>query len=167
MQKMKTRSFQFAEYGQPTDVLQLAEQELPEPGPGQALVRIKAVGLNRSESNYVQGRYIPAREFPSGIGQEAVGEILVLGPPASSIKIGRGSLRLGEEIGKIFASSRLAILCMSCSAGMTGARSLWTTPIAPATWTFLSRRPSAKTGIKGTVTLTLRPSLVHDATSLY
>ena len=79
---MKTRTFQFAEYGQPTDVLKLTEQELPEPGPGQALVKIKAVGLNRSESNYVQGRYIPAREFPSGIGQEAVGEILSLGPPA-------------------------------------------------------------------------------------
>jgi NADPH2:quinone reductase len=79
---MKTRTFQFTEYGQATDVLQLAEQELPEPGPGQALVRIKAVGLNRSESNYVQGRYIPAREFPSGIGQEAVGEIVALGPPA-------------------------------------------------------------------------------------
>jgi NADPH:quinone reductase-like Zn-dependent oxidoreductase len=81
---MKTRSFQFVEYGQPTDVLHLAEQDLPEPGPGQALVRIKAVGLNRSESNYVQGRYIPAREFPSGIGQEAVGEIVALGPPAES-----------------------------------------------------------------------------------
>ena len=40
---MKTRTFQFAEYGQPTDVLKLAEQELPEPGPGQALVKIKAV----------------------------------------------------------------------------------------------------------------------------
>lgn len=78
---MKTRCFQFAEYGQPTDVLQIAEQELPEPGPGQAQVKIRAVGLNRSESNYVQGRYIPAREFPSGIGQEAVGEILMLGPP--------------------------------------------------------------------------------------
>jgi NADPH2:quinone reductase len=79
---METCTFQFAEYGQPTDVLQLAEQELPEPGPGQALVRIRAVGLNRSESNYVQGRYIPTREFPSGIGQEAVGEILMLGPAA-------------------------------------------------------------------------------------
>jgi NADPH2:quinone reductase len=81
---MKTRCFQFAEYGRPTDVLQLAEQALPEPGPGQALVRIRAVGLNRSEANYVQGRYIPAREFPSHIGQEAVGEIIALGPPAES-----------------------------------------------------------------------------------
>ncbi|TDJ47903.1 MAG: hypothetical protein E2O52_02055 [Gammaproteobacteria bacterium] len=79
---MKTRTFQFAEYGQPTDVLHLAEQELPEPGPGQALVKIKVVGLNRSELNYALGRYVPAREFPSCIGQEAVGEIVALGPEA-------------------------------------------------------------------------------------
>lgn len=79
---MKTRTFQFNEYGQPTDVLHLAEQELPEPGPGQALVKIKAVGLNRSELNYALGRYVPAREFPSCIGQEAVGEIVALGPEA-------------------------------------------------------------------------------------
>ena len=79
---MKTRCFQFDEYGQPADVLHLVEQELPEPGPGQALVRIKAVGLNRSELNYALGKYVPAREFPSGIGQEAVGEIIALGPEA-------------------------------------------------------------------------------------
>ena len=58
------------------------EQDLPDPGPGQALVKIRAVGLNRSELNYTLGRYVPAREFPSGIGQEAVGEIIALGPPA-------------------------------------------------------------------------------------
>jgi len=79
---MKTRAFQFAEYGQPTDVLILVDQELPEPGPGQALVKIKAVGLNRSELNYTLGQYVPAREFPSGIGQEAVGEIIALGAEA-------------------------------------------------------------------------------------
>lgn len=79
---MKTRCFRFAEYGLPTDVLNIDEQDLPEPGAGQALVKINAVGLNRSEFNYVQGRYVPAREFPSCIGQEAVGEIVALGPQA-------------------------------------------------------------------------------------
>jgi len=76
---MQTRFFQFSAYGQPTDVLKLDEQDLPEPGPGQALVKIKAVGLNRSELKYTLGQYVPAREFPSGVGQEAVGEIIALG----------------------------------------------------------------------------------------
>ena len=100
---MKTRAFQFAEYGQPTDVLILVDQELPEPGPGQALVKIKAIGLNRSEANYVQGRYIPAREFPSGIGQEAVGEIVALGPPAEAGPVPYAGTRL--EVG-----TRVALL---------------------------------------------------------
>ncbi len=81
---MRTRCFQFAEYGAPTDVLHLGEQELPDPGPGQALVRIRAIGLNRSELRYAQGFYVPAREFPSCIGQEAVGEIIALGPTGES-----------------------------------------------------------------------------------
>lgn len=79
---MQTKYFQFPEYGSPSAVLQLAEQELAEPGPGQALVRIRVVGMNRSELRYTQGFYVPAREFPSCIGQEAVGEIVALGPPA-------------------------------------------------------------------------------------
>jgi NADPH2:quinone reductase len=81
---MKTKFFRFPEYGRPTDVLQLSEQELAEPGPGQALVKIKAIGLNRSELRYTMGKYMPAKEFPSGIGQEAVGEIIALGPPTKS-----------------------------------------------------------------------------------
>ena len=81
---MRTRFFQFAEYGRPAAVLRLSEQDLAAPGPGQALVKIKAVGLNRSELKYALGQYVPAREFPSGIGQEAVGEIVALGPPADS-----------------------------------------------------------------------------------
>lgn len=78
---MQTHSWQFKAYGLPEDMLQWTSQTLPEPGPGQALVKIKAVGMNRSEFNYVQGRYMPAREFPSNLGQEAVGEVIAVGPP--------------------------------------------------------------------------------------
>lgn len=81
---MKTRFFRFHEHGMPSDVFELAVQELPDPGPGQALVRIRAIGLNRSEMRYTQGRHWPVREFPSCVGQEAVGEIVALGPPAAS-----------------------------------------------------------------------------------
>ena len=55
---MKTRTFQFAEYGPPTDVLELTEQELPEPGPGQALVK-NELGSNRGFSLTVLKRARP------------------------------------------------------------------------------------------------------------
>lgn len=80
---MRANRWQFAALGRPTEVMSWHAEDLPEPGPGQALVKIRAVGINRSDLNYVLGSHFPARRFPSGLGGEAVGEILALGPPAS------------------------------------------------------------------------------------
>ncbi len=80
---MKAERLQFPEYGNPSDVLAWDEHELPEPSAGQAVVKITAVGMNRSELNYTMGKYVPARAFPSCVGQEAVGEIVALGAPSS------------------------------------------------------------------------------------
>ncbi|MCC5860718.1 MAG: zinc-binding dehydrogenase [Gammaproteobacteria bacterium] len=79
-QTTTAHAWQFDGYGRPREVLSWRQHSLPAPGPGQALVRLHAIGMNRSEFNYVQGRYQPAREFPSCLGQEAVGEIVALGP---------------------------------------------------------------------------------------
>ncbi len=76
---MKTRVFQFDRHGDFNE-LTLRSQELPEPGPGQALVRMRAVGLNNSEARYVGGRYAPPPFFPTSLGMEGVGEIVALGP---------------------------------------------------------------------------------------
>jgi NADPH2:quinone reductase len=75
--------WQFDAYDLPGKTLQWRQQELSEPGAGQVLVKIRAIGMNRSEFNYVQGRYAPARAFPSCIGQEAIGEIIAIGPRTS------------------------------------------------------------------------------------
>lgn len=78
---MKTEFFQFPEYGEPTQALTWTEGELPSPEPGQAIVKLTAIGMNRSELNYTRGKYVPAKSFPSALGQEAVGEIIALGEP--------------------------------------------------------------------------------------
>ena len=103
MTESATRSlcWQFDAYGPAGKALVRREQRLPAPGPGQALVRLHAIGMNRSEFNYVRGRYLPAREFPSGLGQEAVGEIVALGPPppADAIQPWRAStLSVGARV---------------------------------------------------------------------
>jgi NADPH2:quinone reductase len=78
---MKSFSWQFDRYGEPSEELYWREETLPDLGPGEALVQIRVIGMNRSEYNSVRGQYFPGNHFPSRIGTEAVGEILALGPP--------------------------------------------------------------------------------------
>jgi NADPH2:quinone reductase len=100
---MKSRTWQFDAYGTPGDVLVWQEQALPEPGPGQALVKISAIGINRSDLNYVEGQYFPARHFPSCLGSEAVGEVIALGPPGQVKRqpLKRLRLTVGMRVGTL------------------------------------------------------------------
>lgn len=95
---MKAHTWQFAAYGELPGALEWAEQDLPEPGPGQALIKVTAVGMNRSEFNYVQGKYSPARAFPSALGQEVVGEIVALGAPGDNKPYGKTDLTVGARV---------------------------------------------------------------------
>ncbi|MEX1312127.1 MAG: zinc-binding dehydrogenase [Candidatus Sulfomarinibacteraceae bacterium] len=76
----KTRAWQFRELGGP-EKLELIEHELPDPGPGEALVRFEAVGPIRADLLELAGVYFGPPPSPSFLGQEAVGVIEALGPP--------------------------------------------------------------------------------------
>jgi NADPH:quinone reductase-like Zn-dependent oxidoreductase len=95
-----SNAWQFDAYNTPSQALHLRSQELPEPGAGQVLLKIRAIGMNRSEFNYVQGRYAPARSFPSCIGQEAVGEIIAIGSHNSdgAQPYGKTPLEVGARV---------------------------------------------------------------------
>lgn len=100
---MQTNSWQFDAHGRPGEALRWRKQELPEPGPGQAWVKINAVGINLSDLNYVLGQHFPARAFPSCLGGEAVGEIIALGPPARTgpEPVNRLKLEIGARVGTL------------------------------------------------------------------
>lgn len=76
---MQSVTWKFEAYGEPGKVLGQVTEALQSPAAGKTLVKIRAIGMNRSELNYVLGKYLPARHFPSALGQEAVGEIVALG----------------------------------------------------------------------------------------
>jgi NADPH2:quinone reductase len=61
------------------DVLELRDLPTPTPGPGEALVRIEASGINFIDIYLREGRY-PAK-LPYILGQEAAGTIVALGEP--------------------------------------------------------------------------------------
>lgn len=59
----------------------------PEPGPGEALIRHAAVGLNYIDVYFRTGLY-KAPSMPLVIGQEGAGTVLAVGPDVTSVKVG-------------------------------------------------------------------------------
>ena len=71
------------------DVLELRDLPTPSPGPGEALVRIEASGINFIDIYLREGRY-PAK-LPYILGQEAAGTIIAIGEPGpqpTTLKVG-------------------------------------------------------------------------------
>ena len=79
------RAIQIAHTGG-AEVLQLRELPTPAPGPGEALVRIEACGVNFIDIYLREGRYPSLLPFIPG--QEAAGVVTVLGPGVTGVKIG-------------------------------------------------------------------------------
>lgn len=100
---VKSHSWQFDRYGEPGEELVWREEPLPELRPGEALVKIRTIGMNRSEYRSVQGEHFPTNQFPCRIGSEAVGEILALGPSMPGDTEARvcGEVQVGSRVATI------------------------------------------------------------------
>ena len=79
------RAIQISQTGGP-EVLVLREVPTPEPGPGEALIRIEACGVNFIDVYFREGRY-PAH-VPFVPGQEAAGVVVALGPGVTEVRVG-------------------------------------------------------------------------------
>jgi NADPH2:quinone reductase len=79
------RAIQMTQTGGP-EVLVLRELPTPTPGPGQALIKIEASGVNFIDVYLREGRY-PA-QLPFIPGQEAAGVVAAVGPEVRSVKAG-------------------------------------------------------------------------------
>lgn len=66
-------------------------EEVPsrEPGPGEARLRVEAVGLNRAESLFYRGLYLEKPELPARLGYEAAGVVEAVGPDVDKSWIGK------------------------------------------------------------------------------
>ncbi|MCZ2390468.1 MAG: NAD(P)H-quinone oxidoreductase [Acidobacteria bacterium] len=71
------------------DDVSIAEVEEPRPGIGEALIRVRAAGVNRADLLQAAGRYPPPEGYsPNLPGLEFAGEIVELGEGASGFSIG-------------------------------------------------------------------------------
>ncbi len=79
------RAIQIHETGG-SEVLRLVDLDIPEPGPGQVLIRVEAIGVNFIEIYFRKGIYKAA--LPMIPGSEAAGTIEELGPGVTGFKAG-------------------------------------------------------------------------------
>src|SRR5947207_6310029 len=68
------------------EVLTLADVDIPEPKPNEAVVKIAASGVNFIDVYFREGRY-PA-QLPITLGQEAAGTVTAVGADVHSVKTG-------------------------------------------------------------------------------
>ncbi|MEE4271740.1 MAG: zinc-binding dehydrogenase [Thermoanaerobaculales bacterium] len=94
----KAKAWQFRETGGP-EKLEVIEHELPDPGPGEALVRFEAIGPIRADLLELAGVYFGPPPSPSFLGQEAVGVIESLGPEVVGSEPVVGPLAVGDRVG--------------------------------------------------------------------
>ena len=73
-----TNAIRIHELGGP-EVLRREEVALPEPGPGEVLVRHEAIGLNFIDTYHRSGLY-PVPSLPTAIGMEGAGVVEAVGP---------------------------------------------------------------------------------------
>ncbi len=88
-----TKAIRFDQFGGP-EVLRFEEVGERQPGAGEVLLAVEAVGLNRAESMYFHGVYMEQPRLPSGLGYEAVGTVTAVGP-------GGDASLLGTRVGTI------------------------------------------------------------------
>lgn len=71
------------------EVLKIQEEPIPVPGKGEALLSVKAIGLNRAEVMFREGRYLESPSLPSKLGYETAGVVTAVGPDVDKSWIGK------------------------------------------------------------------------------
>ena len=81
------KSIRVHAYGDP-EVMRLEEVAEPEPGPGQVLVRVYAIGVNPVETYIRAGLYPQAPPLPYTPGTDAAGVVEAVGAGVSRVELG-------------------------------------------------------------------------------
>ena len=92
----KTHAITIHEFGGP-DVLRWEQVDLHQPGPGEALVRHTAIGLNFIDTYHRTGLY-PVH-LPTALGREAAGVVEAVGDEVTDIAVGDRVVYTGTKLG--------------------------------------------------------------------
>lgn len=119
-------AIRFAQTGDPS-VLRLVNVDVPAPGPGEAVVRHEAIGVNFIDTYHRSGLYPVS--LPSGLGLEGAGIVVAVGPNVETFKVGERVAYAGGALGayserRVIAADRLVHLPDSISFDVAAASML-------------------------------------------
>ena len=83
------RAITHSTFGNPADVLQVTEKEIPNPGPGQARIRVTLATIHNHDLWTVKGSYGFVPDLPAAAGTEAVGIVDALGEGVEGLQVGQ------------------------------------------------------------------------------
>ncbi len=99
--------------GAPGGPLQLLDLPVPQPGPGEILIRLEASGVCHTDVHVWQGSYRPAvPPDPFILGHEGVGRVAALGPGVTGWAV-------GDRAGAAWQHEACGT-CLACRAGEEG-----------------------------------------------
>ena len=70
------------------DSLRVVDVPVPQTGPSECLIEVKATGLNFAELELTYGRYKIPKEPPFIMGFEAAGVVREIGPEVRNVRVG-------------------------------------------------------------------------------
>ena len=76
-------------FGNPADVLQVTEKDIPNPGPGQARIRVTLATIHNHDLWTVKGSYGFVPDLPAAAGTESVGIVDALGEGVEGLQVGQ------------------------------------------------------------------------------
>lgn len=82
------RAWRVTALGEPADALSLDDVPVPQPGPGEVLVRVAAVAANFPDVLLARGQYQVRPELPFVLGIECVGRVAALGSGVDGFSVG-------------------------------------------------------------------------------
>lgn len=118
----------------------------PRPGPGDALVTIKAAAVNYVDSLVVTGKYQFLPECPFAPGKLPVGEISALGPGVTGLEIGDRVLTFAEQGGYAEKVSVDARQCFELPPSMSFVDAASMSLVYDTSWFALRERARLREG---------------------
>ncbi|MDT9594109.1 NADPH:quinone oxidoreductase family protein [Nocardioides zeae] len=91
-------AWQVERLGEPRDVMTLREVPVPEPGPGQLLVRVRSTPANFPDALMCRGTYQVRPDLPFTPGVELCGDVVAVGPERGEGATGVPAFAPGDRV---------------------------------------------------------------------